>query len=52
MSIEVANGCMSGILVDLQAANKTMAAGVTKTLWSIEAIVRVVDEWEVAQKAA
>lgn len=29
-----------------------MAAGVTKTLWEISDIVRVVDEWEIAQKAA
>ncbi len=28
-----------------------MAAGVTDTLWSLEDIVRIVDEWEVAQKA-
>ena len=28
-----------------------MAAGVTDTLWSLEDIVRIVDEWEVNQKA-
>jgi hypothetical protein len=27
-----------------------MAAGVTKTLWSLEDMVRVVDEWEANQK--
>jgi hypothetical protein len=27
-----------------------MAAGVTDTLWSIEDIVRVVDEWEAEQR--
>ena len=29
-----------------------MAAGVTDTLWSLEDIVRVVDEWEANQKGA
>ncbi|MBI1776793.1 MAG: helix-turn-helix domain-containing protein [Proteobacteria bacterium] len=29
-----------------------MAVGVTKTLWSIEDIVCVVDEWEITQRAA
>lgn len=28
-----------------------MAAGVTKTLWALEDIVRMVDEWEAARKA-
>ena len=28
-----------------------MAAGVTDTLWSLEDIVRIVDEWEATQKA-
>jgi hypothetical protein len=27
-----------------------MAAGVTTTLWSLEDIVRIVDEWEARQK--
>jgi hypothetical protein len=27
-----------------------MAAGVTDTLWSLEDIVRIVDEWEANQK--
>lgn len=27
-----------------------MAAGVTKTLWEIKDIVRIVDEWEVNQR--
>jgi hypothetical protein len=27
-----------------------MAAGVTDTLWSIDDMVRVVDEWEAQQK--
>ncbi len=28
-----------------------MEAGVTKTLWSLEDIVRIVDEWEASQKS-
>ena len=27
-----------------------MAAGVSKTLWSMEDIVRIIDEWEAKQK--
>lgn len=29
-----------------------MAASVTDRLWSLEDIVRVVDEWEISQKEA
>lgn len=28
-----------------------MAAGVTDTLWSLDEIVRIVDEWEESQKS-
>lgn len=33
-------------------ATPAMAAGVTDKLWSLEDIVRVLDEWEAAQKVA
>jgi hypothetical protein len=29
-----------------------MAAGVSKTLWSMMDVVRIVDEWEIAQKSS
>jgi hypothetical protein len=30
--------------------NTTMAAGVSKTLWSMDDVVKMVEEWETAQR--